>query len=62
MAAAAVSQTRLAEALGMSQSSVSRRLTGEAPFDVNELGAIAEVLGVELADLLAPLAPEEVSA
>lgn len=62
MADAAVSQTRLAEGLGMSQSSVSRRLTGEAPFDVNELGAIADILGVTVADLLSPLAAEEVSA
>lgn len=35
---------------------------GDVAFDVNELVAIADVLGVPLVDLLAPLVREQVSA
>lgn len=43
-----VSQTRLATALGMSQSALSRRLNGEKAFDVDDLATIAEELKFEL--------------
>lgn len=45
-----VSQRRIAEVIGLSQQAVSRRLSGEVPFDVAELGRIAAELGV-LADV-----------
>lgn len=41
-----MSQVALAEHLGVAQATVSRRLTGEVPFDVAELGQVAEILGV----------------
>lgn len=46
------SQTRLAEALGVSQGWVSRRTSGRDPFDVAELERIAAVLEVPLSRLL----------
>jgi len=52
MARRRISQTALADALGMSQAAISRRLTGALPFDVAELSAIAEILDVPLASLL----------
>lgn len=42
----------LAARIHRSQSYVSRRLTGDIPFDVDDLEAIARVLGVTVADLL----------
>ena len=46
-----VSGTRLAKALGMSQSALSRRLNGEHPFDIDELFAVAEHFGVAITAL-----------
>lgn len=40
------SGTRLALALGVTQASISRRLTGDVPFDVDDLVRISEALGV----------------
>ena len=42
----------LARATGLSESSMSRRLTGRIPFNVDELAAVAEALNVPIADLL----------
>jgi transcriptional regulator with XRE-family HTH domain len=47
-----ISQTTLAEHLGLSQTSVSARLSGRTAFDVNEVHAIAVFLGVPLSVLL----------
>lgn len=47
-----IPQTDVADTLDMSQASVSRRLTGETPLDVNELQAIASRIGVPITDLL----------
>ena len=47
-----IPQTIVAERLGMSQPSLSRRLTGDTPFDVNELAIVAEILGIPLATLI----------
>jgi len=47
-----VSQRAIAVALGVSQTAVSRRLNGEIPFDVDELGKVAELLGVPPAQFL----------
>lgn len=46
MARARVTQSMIAHRLGKSQAAVSRRLSGEVAFDVNELGAVAELLEV----------------
>lgn len=47
-----IPQARLAALLGVSQVSVSRRLSGETPFDLNELVKVADFLGIDVADLL----------
>lgn len=47
-----VSQRMLAEGLGMSPAALSNRLTGMTPIDVNELDAIADLLGVTPGSLL----------
>ena len=52
MARRGISQTQVAERLGISQSAVSSRLLGRTPFDVNELVAVAEFLGVPVSALL----------
>lgn len=41
-------QREIAEALGMSQTAVSRRLLGEVEFSLSQLTVLAEVLGVPL--------------
>lgn len=46
LARAQYTGSRIARELGWTQRYMSRRLTGEVPFDVNDLAAIAEVLGV----------------
>jgi transcriptional regulator with XRE-family HTH domain len=38
--------------MGVSQALVSRRLTGEVPFDVAELSRIAEILGVPVSTFM----------
>lgn len=53
MARKGFTQTDLAEALGTSQSAISRRLAGEVPLDVDELDAIAGFLSVPAESLLA---------
>lgn len=52
MARNRVSQTALAETLGLSQAAVSRRLLGAVPFDVDELAQVAELLNVTAASLI----------
>ena len=47
-----VTQRTIADALGLSQSAASRRLVGDVPFDVDELAAVAKVLGVPLTRLV----------
>lgn len=46
-----VNQSQLAQALGMTQSAVSKRLNGHIAFDIKELDRIAEFLGIEVAEL-----------
>lgn len=48
------SANKLAADLGMSQSALARRLQGRVAFDVEELAAVAEKLGVTVSSLLAP--------
>lgn len=57
MARRKVTQRDLAEGLGLSQASVSKRLMGAVPWDVNELAAVASLLGVELSVLVTTTAP-----
>lgn len=52
MARARVNQTALASALGLTQSSVSKRLRGVVAFNTDELAAVAGLLGVHPAVLL----------
>lgn len=47
-----VTQTQLADALGVSQVAISRRLRGAVPFDVVELSAVADLLGCSVHDLI----------
>lgn len=56
MAERGKTQAHLAAVLGMSQQSVSRRLTGGQPFSVAELIEVAAFLEVEPASLLPSLA------
>jgi len=46
MARQRMSQHELARRLGVTQTTISRRHTGEVPWDVSELLAVAEVLKV----------------
>lgn len=52
MARHRVTQRDVGAALGIAHSAVSHRLTGRTPFDVNELAAIAGLLGVDVAHLV----------
>lgn len=52
MARRDLTQQRLASEIGMAQQSLSRRLRGDTPLTVDELQAIADVLGVPAAALL----------
>jgi transcriptional regulator with XRE-family HTH domain len=47
-----VTGQRLAHAVGMTPMSMSRRMTGHQPFDIDELAAVATALGVRVEDLL----------
>lgn len=47
-----VSQREVAKAIGKSQGAAWRRLSGNYPFNVQELEAIAELLGVPVARFL----------
>jgi transcriptional regulator with XRE-family HTH domain len=47
-------QQDVASVLGLSQASVSDRLTGKTPFTLKDLERIAEHLGIPVAELLEP--------
>lgn len=47
-----ISQQQVADLLGITQASVSRRLSGAAPFDVAEIQQVADLLGVPAAAFL----------
>lgn len=44
-----VSHAQLAEAIGVSRASMSRRMSGDVPFSFAEVRTIAETLGVSVA-------------
>lgn len=52
-----IRQVDLAQTLGMLQSSLSARLSGRIAFDVNELHAVAEALGMPACELLSGSKP-----
>jgi len=52
MARQRVSAAVIAKALGKSPMYVSRRLSGDVPFDLADLERVVSVLGVQVADLL----------
>lgn len=52
LARARMTQTQLAEILGLPQSAVSNRLRGKVPFSVDDLEVVAGALGVHPATLL----------
>lgn len=54
---AGITQDQVAAALGIQQSQVSRRLAGRLALDIDELAAIAALIGCTPADLLADPAP-----
>ena len=51
LAARYVSQQDIADLLGKKQQNVSQRLAGKTPFTLDEVGIIANYLGVDIADL-----------
>ena len=52
MARRRVPQIKLAQHLGLSQTAISRRMSGETDFTVTELQAVAALLDVPAGDLL----------
>lgn len=51
MARRNLSQTAVGEHLGLSQAAVSAKLAGKTPFTIDQLAAIADLLGVPLETL-----------
>jgi transcriptional regulator with XRE-family HTH domain len=58
MARQRLSQSVFAARMGWSQQMLSARLTGITDFSVAELGAVADMLGVPVAQLASPAARE----
>lgn len=52
MARRRITQQQVAEALGLKQGSVSKRLNGRVPWDVNEVSTVADLLGVPVSALI----------
>lgn len=51
MADAGLTQQRVADSLGILQSQLSRRLSGQVSFDLTELEQVAELCGVPTSQL-----------
>jgi transcriptional regulator with XRE-family HTH domain len=47
-----VTQVQLTQVLGVSQTGVSKRLRGKTPFDVNEIGILADFFNVDPSELV----------
>jgi transcriptional regulator with XRE-family HTH domain len=47
-----ITQGQLADALGMTQPAISRRVSGQLPFDVDEIQRIAEFLSVPVTQFM----------
>ena len=52
LAVARMSDSALGRKIGMSQSKVSRRTNEEVPFDTDDLGRIANALGITIVELI----------
>jgi transcriptional regulator with XRE-family HTH domain len=52
MARQRISGSEMARRIGVSQPYLHRRISGEIPFDIDDLARVAEVLNVRIADLL----------
>jgi predicted XRE-type DNA-binding protein len=52
LARRSLTQADLANALGVTQPAVSRRMTGQVPFDVEELAKAAALLGLPVSALI----------
>jgi transcriptional regulator with XRE-family HTH domain len=61
LARAGVEQKQIAEALGYHPSQVTKRMRGEIEWRLNELQAIADLIGVPIAVLVADSDPAAVS-
>ena len=57
MARRSINQVALAEAIGLTQPAVSRRLSGVVQWSASELLAVARTLGVDVAELYAGVEP-----
>jgi transcriptional regulator with XRE-family HTH domain len=52
MARRKVSQAQVADAIGVSQAAISRRLGGQTPFELDELTTVAGLLDMAVGDLI----------
>lgn len=52
MARRRMTQRKLADATGLSQSYIGRRMTGEMPFTTDDLDKVAGVLGMQVSALI----------
>jgi transcriptional regulator with XRE-family HTH domain len=52
MARSGLPQQQLADALGLKQQGLSRRLAGRTPFSLDEAFAVADILGVPVSEIL----------
>lgn len=50
-----ISQAEFAPRIGLTSSSLSRRMNGEIPWNIDELELVAQELGVELGQLMNPV-------
>ena len=57
MARQQITQVQLSRTIGMSQQSLSERLRGKTPFTTDDLGEVADALGVHPAKLLGGVPP-----
>lgn len=55
MAARRLTSAELGKALGISQSSASRRMVGDGTFNLDEIQATADWLGVSITDIITPV-------
>lgn len=53
--------TSLAAEIGMSESTLGRKLRGEYPFDVSELDRVTAALGIKASELWSRIDPQEVA-
>ena len=52
MARRGITQQQVADVLGLSQAAVSRRLLGQSPISIDQLFAITEHFGIDMASII----------